>query len=340
MNESFFLKALRCENEGRPPIWLMRQAGRYIPEYRALREKYSLNTLFFEPELISQITLQPIEKFQFDAAIVFSDICLTAQFFGLDLEYVEGKGPVISPSLRTKEDVARLKLTPSFDFIKEAIRDLQKKLKVPLIGFCGGAFTVASYMIEEKPSQSCAKTMKWATEDTESFHQLLLKITDANTVFLQAQVEAGADVIQVFESSAPFIGRHIFYELALPYLKLLQDRLKVPVIFYAKGTSVHLTALSLLRSKGIGLDHDTDLAEARKLVGPQTALQGNLNPDLLFEPKDVLEKKIEEMFWKMGNDPGWIINVGQGLKPTTPVESVELFVQKVKEYSGLTERSC
>ena len=334
MNESIFLRALRCENKEpeRPPIWLMRQAGRYMPEYRALREKYSLKTLLFEPELISEVSLQPIKRFEFDAAIVFSDICLTAQFLGLDLDYVEGKGPVISPLLRTKEDMACLKLTPDFDFIRKAIRDLKKKVKVPLIGFCAGAFTLASYMIEDKPSYSCTKMMKWAEEDNESFHQLLMKITDANTEFLKAQIEAGIDVIQIFESSAPFAGRHIFYEIVLPYLKLLHDRLNVPIIFYAKGTSVHLPALSLLHSSGIGLDYDMDLAEARKLVGYNTALQGNLNPDLLMESKGIIEKKVEEMFWKMGNDPGWIVNVGQGLKPATPIESVELFVHKVKEY--------
>jgi uroporphyrinogen decarboxylase len=332
---SLFLDALRCRNMGRPPVWIMRQAGRYMASYRAIRSKHSFLEMCHHPELIAEVTLLPIRQFGFDAAILFSDILVIPEALGLGLHFEEGKGPIIQRPICSREDIKRLG-TPniaSLDYVRKGIEILKKELKIPLIGFCGAPFTVASYMIEGGSSRDLKKTKQWMLSDSTSFHQLLKIIADWSIAYLRMQIRAGVEAVQIFDSWANYLAHHQFREYSLAYLKYILNGLKetkVPNILFCKGSSVFASQLSEINPSGIGLDWNCDITQMRTIVPKNIALQGNLDPDILYAPKEVIRGEVTRILEGMKGDPGYIFNLGHGIHPDIPEEAVRFLVETIK----------
>ncbi len=327
-----FLRALRCENEGRPPVWLMRQAGRYLPEYRALREKHSLREMFFIPELAAAATRMPIDRFGFDAAILFSDITVVALQLGLTLDFNEG--PVVAPRV-APHAVGGLPILAADEVlhpISQTIGILKKDLQVPLIGFCGGPFTVASYLIEKHSGQELPETKKWMYREPESFERLLEKITEASVDYLRMQERSGVDAVQVFDSWAHVLSEGHFRRFCAPYLKRLVEAVRVPVILFMRGACLRAEALAELQPAAISFDWQCDLRAVRNRV-PRIAVQGNLDPDLLCAPLPRIREETESLLRSMEGDPGFIVNLGHGVKPDVSVDAVHTLVDTVKSFS-------
>lgn len=331
------LLALKGENPGRPPVWLMRQAGRYMPEYRAIRSRHSFLEMCHHPELISEVTQLPIRAFGFDAAILFSDILVIAEALEVGLSFEDGKGPIIARPLRTARDVDQL---PSIDvqeklaYVASGINLVQKELKVPLIGFCGAPFTVASYMIEGGTSRDLLKTKHWMLSDPNSFHRLLNKIAEVTAAYIELQIEAGIDVLQIFDSWANYLSWGHFVEFSYHYMKKLVEEVqkRIPVILYCRGSSVFASKLVEAAPQGISLDWNCDLASLRKIVPTQIALQGNLDPDILYAPHKKIEQEVIQLLNPMRGDPAFIFNLGHGIKPDTPYDAVKVLVDTVNNH--------
>ena len=335
MNE-LFLDALRCENRSRPPVWLMRQAGRYMPEYRALRKKHDLLTMFHEPELISQVTRLPIDMLGVDAAILFADILLVCESLGKKLRFEEGRGPVISEPLRCAADVDQLPpsdVSWGYRGIAEGIRLLKADLEVPLIGFSGAPFTIASYLIEGGSSKHFLHTRKWAWSDPESFHRLLERVSDSIIEALNLQIDAGVDAIQIFDSWAQVLNQRDFRSFCLPYYRRIMDGLSnpdIPVILFGRGSSVFYREMATVNPAAVSVDWNCDLRTVRDQVPSHIAVQGNLDPYLLYAPEAVLRERVEEILQNMEGEPGYIFNLGHGIFPDVPVSSVRLVVDTIK----------
>jgi len=328
------LDALTGCNEGRPPIWLMRQAGRYLPQYRLLRSKYSLWEMFHESDIATQVTLMPIELFGMDAAILFSDILIILESFGLKICFPESGGPHLHPRIQNKEEIEKL---PPHDLnlipcVQETIKKVLKELTVPLIGFCGGPFTVATYCLEENHKSDLPITKKWIYQHPEHFHLLLKKITAATIDYLHLQIESGAQVIQIFDSWAGILSHDHFLEFSITYLKMILQTLKpkVPIILFTRGSSLYANELASLQPSAISFDSHLPLAYLRKKIPSTMAIQGNLDPDLLKAPPPHIQKTTLHLLDSLQGDKGFIVNLGHGVKPDTPVESVKLLVDIVK----------
>lgn len=330
MKNSLLLDALARRNTKRPPVWLMRQAGRYSPRYQELRRRYSLKELFFTPELAARITLMPVEELGVDAAILFSDIAVVALALGFSLDFQEG--PVIAPLLETPLDVERLVCLDA----KEVLSMIGQTVRlacsnVPLIGFCGGPFTVASYLIEKHSGSDLCRTKKWLQENPENFHLLLDKITQVSASYLQMQVENGVEAIQIFDSWAHVLTEEQFQSLCLPYWKRLLDSVSVPGIVFGRGNALRISSIASIQPSAISIDWHIPMELARKQSS--LVLQGNLNPDLLFAPLSEIRQKTEDLLDSMRHDPGFIVNLGHGILPKTPFEAVQCFVDTVKNYA-------
>ncbi len=331
------LQALNGENVGRPPIWLMRQAGRYMPEYRAIRARHSFLEMCHQPDLILEVTQLPIKAFDMDAAILFSDILLLADAFGLGLSFDEGKGPVIAKPLQSENDIDKLPLIDvdeMLSYVGTGIKLLQTQLEVPLLGFCGAPFTLASYMIEGGSSRDLAKTKKWLLSNPSSFHKLLNKITKATADYIELQIEAGVDAIQIFDSWANYLSWGQFLEFSYSYIKEIIEKTqkhKIPVIIFCRGSSVFASKIVEAAPQGISLDWNCDLANMRKVIPFHIALQGNLDPDILYAPHHKIEQEVNHLLNSMHGDPAFIFNLGHGIKPDTPYDAVKVLVETVKE---------
>lgn len=339
MKDSLILKALHCRNfEQRPPVWLMRQAGRYMPEYRQIRTKHTFLDMCHHPELAAKVTLLPIDMFDMDAAILFSDILVIPEAFQVGLHFEEGAGPIIDRPLKTPRDVnqlPRIDVHESLDFVAQTIRLLKPQLKVPLIGFCGAPFTVASYMIEGKSSKTLQQTKKWMMTDPTSFHALLKRIADASIDYLNLQIEAGADALQIFDSWANFLSAAHFEEFSLHYLKYILDRLNnktIPVILFCRGSSVFAPKLAEIHPAAISLDWNADIAHIRQILPPSIAIQGNLDPDILYAPHATIQHEVKRMLDQMQGQPGYIFNLGHGICPDMTTDAVRVLVDTVKTY--------
>ncbi len=329
MSSSLLLQALAGSNQKRPPVWLMRQAGRYLPDYQAMRRKFSLYELFFTPSLAAEATLMPLEQIGVDVAILFSDITVIALALGFKLDFQEG--PVIEPLLQTAQDVERLAcldVKAVLGSVGETVRLSLSSL--PLIGFCGGPFTVASYLIEKHSGGDLLKTKQWLYRDPVSFHLLLDKITQVSCEYLQMQAEKGVEAIQIFDSWAHVLTEDQFREVCLPYWKRLLDSVKVPGIVFGRGNSFRVEAIESIGPAAISVDWQLPVALARKKTS--LPLQGNLDPDLLFAPLSQVKKETVKLLDSMRGDPGFIVNLGHGIKPNTPVESVRCLVDTVKNH--------
>ncbi|HSW86623.1 MAG TPA: uroporphyrinogen decarboxylase [Rhabdochlamydiaceae bacterium] len=332
------IEALHCRNSGRPPVWLMRQAGRYMPEYRTLRQKYSLWELFHQPELAAQVTLLPIDLLGVDAAILFSDILVIAEAFGRNVQFVDNKGPVIDIPIKERADVETLQIGDiheTFAYIESTIKLVKNQLRVPLIGFCGGPFTVASYMIEPGAKGELNKTRQWMYTDPNGFHLFLDKIANASIEYLKLQIKAGVHAIQIFDSWANVLSGAQREQFSIKYLKKMIDALKpfsIPIILFARGSSLFPKELAAIGPSGISFDWQKNLCDLRKYVPAHIAVQGNLDPILMNAPQHIVKSEVQKLLDSMQGDPGFIVNLGHGVLPDASVDNVRCLVDTVKNF--------
>ncbi|RZF46735.1 hypothetical protein LSTR_LSTR002598 [Laodelphax striatellus] len=340
-----FLRAVRGEKVDHIPVWIMRQAGRYLPEFREFREKHNFFEICQTPAYATEVTLQPIRRYPLDASIIFSDILVIPQALGMTVEMRPGVGPVLPEPLVTVEDIGRLeKYVPvnvqeKLGYVGEAITMTRKQLegKVPLIGFTGAPWTLMCYMIEGGGSKTMSKAKKWIYKSPQETKKLLSLLTDVIVDYLVMQANAGAQLLQVFESNAEYLGPDQFDEFSLPYLKQIAYRVKekigcelgtVPMTVFAKGAHYALEKLGQSGYEVVGIDWTVDPVEARKRVGPNVTLQGNLDPCALYAPKETLEKMAKTMAEKFGKHR-YIANLGHGIYPDVPPENVEIFINAI-----------
>jgi uroporphyrinogen decarboxylase len=338
--EHLLIKALRGDKVERPPVWMMRQAGRYLPEYIELRKKYDFFTRVQTPELACEITLQPVDLVGVDAAILFSDILVIPQAMGLEVQMVENKGPFLPQTINSQKDIDALVVegaAESLDYVSKAIALTKKELnnRVPLIGFAGAPFTILCYMVEGKGSKTFDKAKQFCFAQPELAHQLLNKITDVTIAYLNNQVSAGADVIQVFDSWSGLLGPEEFKQFSLPYLNKISDNLstRVPVILFPKGSWYALDELSNSSASAIGLDWCVKPDFARQQTQNKKTLQGNFDPCKLLLPIQQIEKEVTKMIDAFGVDR-YIANLGHGILPNIPVDHAKAFVEAVKNYTA------
>jgi uroporphyrinogen decarboxylase len=335
-----FLRACSRESVDVTPVWFMRQAGRYMAEYRAIREKYSLLEICYQPELAAEVTLQPVRALGVDAAILFADILLPVIPLGLGLEFAKGEGPVIGRPVRTLKDVEALRPVDAetdLGYVMEAIRALRGELNgVPLIGFCGAPFTVASYMIEGGSTREFLKTKTMMYSAPEVWHALIDRLSNVLVDYLIAQIRAGAQAVQVFDSWVGALSPQDYENFVLPYsqtvLAAAQEE-NVPVIHFGTNTATLLPLMKRAGGDVLGLDWRIPLDEGWALVGEDIAVQGNLDPALLFAPRPEIKKRVHDILQRAGGRPGHIFNLGHGILQHTPVDNVKAVVDMVHEYS-------
>lgn len=318
----------------------MRQAGRYLPEYRAIREKSDFLTLCKTPELASEVTVQPIDIIGVDAAILFSDILVIPEAMGMRLEIIESKGPVFDNPLRSAEQINSLDtegVTERLNYVMDAIKLTKEKLnnRVPLIGFSGAPWTLATYMVEGKGSKSFDVVKSFIYHEPQAAHELLQKLADAVVDYLNAKIRAGCDAVQIFDTWAGILSPSDFEEFSLNYIRYICDRLETngaPVIVFAKGVD-SMRKLADLKCDVLGIDWTKDIGDVRREVGDKKAIQGNLDPCVLFAPKEKIKTETERILQKFGRGAGHVFNLGHGILPTTPVENACYLVNCVKELS-------
>ena len=309
MND-LLLRALKCETVERPPVWFMRQAGRFLPQYRELRKSYSLNHLFHTPELAAQVTMQPVDILDVDAAILFSDILVITEVFGYVADFPQSGGI----RLEAPAQATRLRVPDTLHYVKKTIELVKPSSKVPLIGFCGGPYTVAKYM-------------------NQINHERLEKLTAASIEYLQMQIEAGVDAVQIFDSWAGIGEASDFYTYSLPYLEKMVDALRstnIPVILFCRGSCRFAKELAELHPAAISFDWEQELSSLRSQMPAHIAVQGNLDPEIFRGPLPQLEAKVEQLLESMRDKKGFIFNLGHGVLPDTPVENALAVIKSVQ----------
>jgi uroporphyrinogen decarboxylase len=340
-----FLRACRRQPVDATPVWFMRQAGRYMPEYRALRARHSMLELCRTPDLAAEVTMQPVRRVPLDAAIIFSDLLLPLEPMGLPFDFVKGDGPVVAAPLRSEADIERLRpVEPreAFRPVLDAIRLVKPQLDIPLIGFAGAPFTLASYAIEGSHSNNYAHTKSLMYQCPGAWHSLCAKLAEMAADYLRAQAEAGADVVQVFDSWVGVLSAADYREFVLPHVRALFDRMSdvaAPKIHFGTGTAM---LLELQREAGgdvIGADWRIGLDEAWTRIGHDRAIQGNLDPTLLLAPRERLLAGVEDVMRRAAGRPGHVFNLGHGILPATPIEAVQAVTDYVHGYPGRTRSS-
>lgn len=338
MKNPLFLQALKGEEVSRPPVWMMRQAGRYLPEFIEIREKYDFFTRCQTPELASEITIQPIRRFGMDAAILFSDILVIPQAMNIEVEMRPDFGPYFPNPIRTLEDVDRIEIPDvdvALDYVMNAIEMTLEKLdgEIPLIGFAGAPWTILCYCVQGQGSKSFEKAKGFCFSNPLAAHRLLQKITDTTIAYLKAKIKAGIHVIQLFDSWGGMLSPDDYNELSLPYIKQITNALKdeVPVIIFAKGCWFALHELAKTGASALGVDWTCSARNARYLSGGQITLQGNLDPARLLSPPEEIKRLTTNMIRDFGKDR-YIANLGHGILPNIPLENVSAFINTVKNY--------
>lgn len=336
-----FLLACRRKPTEYTPIWLMRQAGRYMKEYRALRRKFSFLEMCKNPELAAEVTLLPIEKLKVDAAIIFSDILLPLEPMGVELEFAKNEGPIIHHPVREMKQIDALRIIdPEEDlpFLIEAIRLVRKELeeKIPLIGFSGAPFTLASYIIEGGHSKNYILTKGLMYQDRLVWDGLMEKISEVLIRYLNAQIRSGVQALQLFDSWVGCLSPSDYEEYVLPYSKKVIDGVDkgVPIIHFATSSSTLLERMKWAGSDVIGVDWRVDLGEAWSRLRYDVAIQGNLDPVVLLGPEDLIEREVKRILDSARGRPGHIFNLGHGILPNTPVDHVTALVEAVHQYSS------
>ena len=339
MKNDLLLKAAKGENIDRYPVWIMRQAGRILPEYRAVRSSVKgFKELVKNPELCCEVTIQPVDILNVDAAIIFSDILVVPEAMGLDYEMIEQKGPWFEKTIRSEKEFDLLSknidIEDRLGYVLNAISLTKKELnnRVPLIGFAGAPWTIFCYMVEGKGSKTFSESRKILYANPELAHKLLDRITTVTIDYLKAQIAFGADLVQVFDSWAGILSRQQYTEFCIPYLERICDAIKdTPVTIFSKGAISSLPDLARLKCNTLGLDWNMEIAEVRKLVGETKSLQGNLDPCALYSDHNTIEietKKLLDSFKSTRH----IVNLGHGIYPDTDFEKVKTFINTIKSY--------
>ncbi len=342
MND-LFLRACKRENVERTPVWMMRQAGRYLPEYRAVRARADFLTMCKTPELAAEVTVQPVDIIGVDAAIIFSDILVVPEAMGMKLEMVESQGPRLHDPIRTPEQVEALKIPDpekSLRYVMQAIGEAKRVLhgRVPLIGFAGSPFTLAAYMTEGAGSKEWKHTKRLMLDAPEVMKQLLTKLAEAVRLYLEAQIAAGADAVQIFDTWGGILAPDHYKKFSLDFIHHIVARLHrkgEPVIVFSKGANHSLREIASVGADVVGIDWTIDMAEARRHIGEMVAIQGNLDPSVLYASPPVIRQEVKSILRKFGRGSGHVFNLGHGIFPDVPVEHAKAFVQAVKEESPL-----
>ncbi|MGD8383798.1 MAG: uroporphyrinogen decarboxylase, partial [Lysobacterales bacterium] len=343
MKNDLYLRALLRQPTERTPVWVMRQAGRYLPEYRQLRDEAgSFMNLCSNPELACEATMQPIRRFGLDAAILFSDILTVPDAMGLGLYFAAGEGPRFEHVIASAADVKRLQAVDpwqSLRYVMDAVSLIRKTLDgaVPLIGFSGSPWTLATYMVEGGSSKNFAKIKNMIYGDPETAHQLLDKLADSVCAYLNAQIESGAQAVQIFDTWGGVLAPEMFSEFSLAYLGKIVAGLKrthagqrIPVVLFCKGCNAHLEALAATGCDALGVDWTISLGDARTRVGERVALQGNLDPAVLLTNPGVIEQQVRETLASYGRGSGHVFNLGHGITPDVPPEHMQVLIDSVR----------
>jgi len=347
-----FIRALLKQSVDRTPVWMMRQAGRYLPEYRKVREQAgSFLNLCTNPELACEVTLQPLRRFDFDAAILFSDILTIPDAMGLGLYFTEGEGPKFTSPVRTAADVNKLPIPdPETDlrYVVDAVRLIRKALQgsVPLIGFSGSPWTLATYMVEGGSSKSFQKVKGMMYEQPRLMHVMLDKLAQSVAAYLNAQIEAGAQAVMLFDTWGGMLTSEDYIEFSLYYAKQVRALLKtdvdgqqIPTILFTKGGGLWLESMADSGYDALGLDWQTDIGLARARVGDKVALQGNMDPVSLYASPEVITEKVKAILRKYGSGSGHVFNLGHGILPDINPEHVKAMVDAIREYSPVYHQS-
>jgi len=340
-NDLLLRAAKRLETE-RTPVWMMRQAGRYLPEYRAVRARADFLTLCRTPELAAEVTIQPVDLIGVDAAIIFSDILVVPEAMGMELVVEEGKGgPRFPPPVSRKSDIDALDAGKAADrlrYVYDALALTKRELggRVPLIGFAGAPWTLAAYAVEGRGTKDFLRAKRMLHEAPESMRALLDKLAATAAEFLIRQIRSGADIVQIFDTWAGLLSKGDFLEFSLPYIRRMTEQVKIatgaPVIVFARGANSSLAEIASSGCDVMGLDWTVDIGEARLDLGAQTALQGNLDPAVLHAPPDVIRRKTKALLDSWGPHPGHIFNLGHGIHPDVPPEHARTMVEAVKTH--------
>ena len=346
LKNDIFLKTLLKQPVDRTPVWMMRQAGRYLPEYRKVRKQAgSFLDLCTNPELACEVTLQPLERFDFDAAILFSDILTIPDAMGLGLYFVEGEGPKFKKTIQTAADIKALPIPDPVDdlgYVVDAVSLIRKELqgRVPLIGFSGSPWTLATYMVEGGSSKTFQKIKALMYNEPALMHQMLDKLAQSVASYLNAQIAAGAQAVMVFDTWGGMLATEEYQQFSLAYAKQVrallnttQDGQQVPTLFFTKGGGQWLEMIAEAGYDALGLDWQTDIAVARARVGDKVALQGNMDPVALYAQPEAIKKKVASILSKYGQGSGHVFNLGHGILPDVNPEHVKAMVDAVHEYS-------
>ncbi len=341
IKNDLFLKALRGESVERPPVWMMRQAGRYLPEFMELKHKYDFFTRCQTPELASEITVQPIRRYGMDAAILFSDILVIPQAMNIDVEMKPGVGPWLPTPIRTAKQVEQDVIVPNIDetlgYVMEAITMTKEKLnnEVPLIGFAGSPWTILCYCVQGQGSKNFDKAKEFCFTQPVAAHLLLQKITDTTIAYLKRKVETGVNAVQVFDSWGGMLSPVDYQEFSWQYIQQIIDALKdmAPVIAFGKGCWFALDEMSKSGASALGVDWTITAENARKFTNNSITLQGNFDPTRLFSPPKEIKRMVTEMIDAFGKDK-YIVNLGHGILPNIPIENAGAFIEAVKEYKS------
>ncbi len=341
LKNDLLLRVLRGEKTERTPVWMMRQAGRYLPQYMKLREKYGFFERVETPALACEITLQPVDIIGVDAAILFSDILVVPQAMGLEVQLIESKGPILPEPIKTALDLNRVRVpdvNETLGYVFDAIKLIKQELngRVPLIGFAGAPWTILCYMVQGKGSKTFDEAKAFCYTQPELAHQLLQMITDTTIAYLKGQVAAGADTIQIFDSWGGLLSSEDFENISLQYIRQIVTELKdeVPTIIFAKGAWHSLDAMAATGAHGLGIDWCIKPQTAREFAGPNIVLQGNFDPAKLLSPIPVIQKEVKAMMAAF-NGNHHVANLGHGILPNVPVDHARAFVDTVKEWHCL-----
>lgn len=336
---TLFLDAAFSKATERPPVWMMRQAGRFMPEYWEIKNKYSFLEMCKTPELAADVTMLPVDLLGIDAAILFSDILVTGEAMGGDLSFTQGVGPKFANPVRTAQDIDNLNVDclDNLQYVADAIKVIQQRLNgsIPLIGFAGAPFTVMSYLVEGGSSKDFKKTKLLIHNEPELAHRLLAKIAKVTTDYLNLQIAAGVNAIQIFDSWALALSWNDYQEFSHRYIQEIignLNRKDIPVISFCKGSSVFAPVMAEAKPDVVSIDWNADLLNIKKALPAGIAVQGNLDPHILYADKPVIKKHILQLFERMRGEAGFIFNLGHGIMPDIPFDNVKFAIETVKAF--------
>lgn len=338
LRNDLFIRAARSQQTERPPVWMMRQAGRFMPEYWEIKNKYTFLEMCKTPEIAADVTMLPVDLLGVDAAILFSDILVTAEAMGGDLSFEQGVGPRFSNPVRSHADADKLSVdcVDKLQYVAEAIKVIQQRLdgSIPLIGFAGAPFTILSYLVEGGSSKDFKRTKLLLNNEPELAHKILQKIADVTVDYLNMQIDAGVNALQLFDSWALALSWNDYRDFSHHYNKYILSKIRrtVPVISFCKGSSVFAPMMVEAHPDVISLDWNADLKNIKQALPEGIAVQGNLDPFVLYADKKVIKDKIHQLFERMRGEKGFIFNLGHGIMPDIPFDNVKFAIETVKEF--------